>query len=75
MGLVFVTGPCYCCGSIISFHPNLVPSIQVEGVREPVCSICIDKANPEREKRGLDPITIPEGAYEAADESEINWEE
>jgi hypothetical protein len=34
----------------------------------------VDKANPERIKRGLAPIAILPGAYEAAAEAEVNWE-
>jgi len=73
MGYVFVMGACIACGKVFSFHPNKVPSAVVNGRREPVCRECVEKANPEREKRGLPPITILPGAYEPASEETIDW--
>lgn len=76
MGYVFATGHCIACGKVICFHPNLVPSIRhpETGRREPVCRACIEKANPERVKNGLDPVVIHPDAYDAADENSILWE-
>jgi len=71
---VSVLGTCIGCREPFSFHPNLVPSVRVRGSREPICKACVDKANPERIKRGLAPIAILPGAYEAAAEAEVNWE-
>jgi len=56
------------------FHPNLVPSLRINGTREPICRTCIDVANPIREEKGLAPITILPAAYEPAEESSVNWE-
>lgn len=70
MGVYFVMGPCAGCGQVFTFNPHKVPSIRIQGKREPICKGCIDRANPEREKKGLDPIEILPGAYEPADESE-----
>ena len=71
MGFASCLGTCFGCGGLFHFNPNIVPSIRVKGVKEPVCESCVKRANPEREKNGLEPIVIREGAYEAADESEV----
>lgn len=71
---VSVIGACVGCKTPFSFHPNLVPSVRVNGSREPICKACVEKANPERVKRGLDPIAVLPGAYEAAEEGAVNWE-
>lgn len=74
MGYVFVTSQCFGCSRIFSYHPNKVPSHRdADGVRQPICQVCVARANPEREKHGLPPIVPLPGAYEAADEDEINW--
>ena len=64
MGWVSCIGQCIICGRIFDFNPNLVPSVRVRNVREPVCKRCIDAANPKRIESGLAPIEILPGAYE-----------
>jgi hypothetical protein len=61
---------CFGCGQPFSYNPALVPSIRdpKTGLREPVCQICVDRVNPERERRGLEPIRPLPGAYDAAEE-------
>jgi hypothetical protein len=71
MGYALCTGYCYCCKRVFSFNPVRVPSIRVDGVKEPFCRSCIERANPERIKRGLEPIYIAPDAYEAVDEREL----
>jgi len=73
MGYVMVTGYCVCCNKLFSFNPNKVPSIRIDGSREPICKICVDRVNPTRKKHGLDPIVPLPDAYEPADENEVNW--
>jgi hypothetical protein len=74
MGYVTVTGICYGCKKPFSFHPNKVPSIRINGVREPICKDCVDRVNPLRKKKGLPPITYCADAYSVGqDENEINW--
>ncbi len=68
MGYYFATGHCYACGRLFTFNPELVPSVRVQGVREPVCLPCVTAANPHREANGLDPIHPLPGAYEPAPE-------
>lgn len=71
MGYVFITATCFSCKKLINFNPNKVPSIRIEGVREPICRECIELANPRRIENGLEPVVVQEGAYDACDESEI----
>jgi hypothetical protein len=73
MGYVSCTAACIGCGIPFSFNPNKVPSVVVEGNREPICRSCVERANPIRKEKGLPVISILPGAYEAADESEIAW--
>ena len=60
----FVYGSCVGCGRQISFSPNRVPSIRVDGSREPLCRGCFDRWNEiHRTSKGLEPIKLMEGAY------------
>jgi hypothetical protein len=71
MGYATCFATCINCYRLFSFNPNLVPSISINGVREPICRSCVDRANPIRVAKGLEPINILPGAYEGAEESEI----
>jgi len=64
MGYMFVYGPCYGCGRVFAFNASHVPSIPINGVREPICRACVEQANPHRVKNGLAPIVIHPEAYE-----------
>jgi hypothetical protein len=63
-GFMMVLGPCVGCGRLFTFSAERVPSVIVNGHREPVCQMCVDRANPERIANGLDPIVVLPGAYE-----------
>ncbi len=71
MGYVLAFSSCYGCGAPFSYNPNKVPSIRINGIREPVCKSCIERANPQRIANGLEPIVPAPDAYEYADENEI----
>jgi hypothetical protein len=71
MGYAFIYGPCVACERRFVYHPNKVPSVRVNGKREPICQGCVDKYNPIREKNGLEPIKPLPGAYGPGHESEI----
>jgi hypothetical protein len=58
-------GECARCRALFAFNPNRVPSVAVNGTREPICRTCVETANPERLRRGLPAIVILPGAYEA----------
>lgn len=64
MGFMMVIGNCYTCGVLFSFNAEHVPSVVVDGVREPICRDCIARANMLRQEQGQDPIWIYPDAYE-----------
>jgi len=63
-GYMFATSECFGCHRMFCYNPERVPSIRVNGVREPVCQHCVDVANPRRVKNGLAPIEVLPGAYD-----------
>jgi hypothetical protein len=72
MGYAFVIGSCVSCKRTFTFNPVRVPSIRVNGVREPVCRNCIEEANPKRVALGLEPFIIQPDAYDPVDENELS---
>jgi len=68
MGYYFAMSECFGCKQLFSYNPHSVPSIAVDGVRQPVCRTCIERANPIRRERGLPEIIPAHDAYEAAKE-------
>lgn len=64
MGFAFVVGKCFGCGGIFSFNASYVPSIRHLGEKEPVCRVCMDRANANRVEMGLEPHSIHPEAYE-----------
>jgi hypothetical protein len=74
MGYVMATSPRIVCGNVFSYNPMRVPSTSaVTGRREPVCERCFGLINERRVAQGLPPFVPLPGAYEAADESELVW--
>ena len=71
MGFVLCHGTCAVCKHLCSFNPIKVPSVVVDGTREPICRPCVEAANPVRVQRGLPPIEILPGAYDACNEEEL----
>ena len=71
MGYAMVMAPCCVCGNVVGCNPHRVPSIRINGVREPICRDCVEKYNPERIRRGLEPITIHPDAYDGIPEEEL----
>jgi hypothetical protein len=65
-------GACFGCKRIFAFNPVRVPSIIVNGSKEPVCENCVRIANPRRIANGLPPIMPLPDAYEACDEGELS---
>ena len=64
MAFMFCTGVCFGCRRPFSFNPDLVPSIPINGVKEPVCADCVARVNPQRLANGLELIHVLPGAYE-----------
>ena len=63
-GYVFVHGPCVACGILISYSPSHVPSIRVNGEREPLCRGCFAEWNRiHRTSKGLPALKIHPDAY------------
>lgn len=71
MGYAFAMSPCVVCGKVFTFNPVKVPSIKVNGVWEPACLDCVNRANPLRIENGLEPIVPLPGAYESCPEEEL----
>ena len=68
MGYAIVLGFCCSCHKHIEFNPHKVPSIRVNGEREPLCRECAERWNT------LHPDIarpIMDGAYEGFDENEL----
>jgi hypothetical protein len=71
-GYVFCYGSCVNCERPISFHPHKVPSIRLNGQREPLCVQCFNKWNHvQRVSKGLAPVSLDPEAYGPAREEEL----
>lgn len=66
-----VYGGCVGCGQTFAFNPHRVPSVMVNGTREPVCSHCMGLVNRQRVRQGLTPHSILPGAYDPIPISEL----
>ena len=71
MGYAYCTSVCFGCKRLFSYNPMRVPSIPIDGVREPICLACVNVVNPRRVANGLEPIVPHPDAYEPCDESEL----
>jgi len=71
MGYCFAFSACAGCHQPFSYNPIKVPSIRINGIREPICKTCIDRVNPGRIRDGLKPIRYSADAYEPVDEMEL----
>jgi len=69
MGYMMVYGACIGCKALFSFNADKVPSVRVNGNREPICKGCVERFNPIRAAKGLAPITVLPGAYDAQEVS------
>lgn len=71
MGRVSCCSACCVCGEPFFYNPLRVPSIPIDGVREPICQSCVDMVNPQRVANGLAPIVPHPDAYGSCDEHEL----
>ncbi len=70
MGYMITTSNCVACNSLITFNPDHVPSLVVNGQREPLCRSCHGRWNEiHRTSKGLEPIPIHAEAYGAKEVS------
>ena len=64
MGYMMVHGPCVGCGVLMSYNAERVPSLVLNGEREPLCRDCFDRWNKiHRTSKGLPPEPINPDAY------------
>ncbi len=70
-GYVICTGVCYGCKQLFTFNPLYVPSLTIDGVREPFCRACIERANIIRKDKGMPPLEIHPKGYEPLPEQEL----
>lgn len=70
-GYVFCIGSCVNCKKIFSFNPDLVPSVRVNGSKEPICKTCVEWANPIRKAKGLPEAVVLPGAYDVSPEEGV----
>jgi hypothetical protein len=67
MGFMFVVGDCINCHAPLCFNPDCVPSLRIDGVKQPLCESCFDKWNElHRTSKGLPPLPLHPDAYKAA---------
>ena len=71
MGYAIVIGICVGCGKTFGYNPNLVPSVRINGRRREICQECVNRVNPLRKKRGLEPIVPHPDAYGPIPEHEL----
>ena len=64
-------GKCFGCNRYFWFNPELVPSIRIDGILEPVCKDCVERVNPIRIFNNLEPIIPLPGAYIDGDPLEM----
>ena len=68
MAFMFAIGSCISCHATIAFNPSFVPSIRVNGVREPICASCHARWNEiHRTSKGLAPVAVHPEAFEPED--------
>lgn len=68
MGYALMFGNCIACKSPIGFNPHKVPSLRINGVKEPICESCANRWNELHP--GQERAILP-GAYEPMDEHEL----
>lgn len=71
MAYVMVMSPCYGCKKDFMYNPQYVPSLTIDGVREPFCQSCIDKANVVRRQKSLEPLVPHPQAYQPLPEGDL----
>ena len=70
-GYAIALAPCIGCGRVFGFNPHRVPSVVINGEREPICRDCVQRVNPTRVANGLEPIRIFPDSYEPIEEAEL----
>jgi len=73
MGYAFAVSACIGCGMIFTYNPVYVPSLDVNGNREPVCPSCFEWRQNWREENGLEREPLHPDAYEPCPEEELGY--
>lgn len=68
MGYALCHASCAACHQPVAFNPHLVPSIRINGVKEPLCESCANRWNTLHPENAQ---VINPRAYEPMDESEL----
>lgn len=72
-GYAYCIGSCINCRIPLTFNPERVPSIRVNGSREPLCRECFNRWNDiHRTSKGLAPEVLHPAAYEPCPEEELS---
>ncbi len=71
MGFCFAFSLCAACHQSFAYNPLRVPSIRINGVKEPLCRGCVLEWNTRMVKAGKEPHPIPDDAYEPIREEEL----
>jgi len=72
MGYLMLYTACGACGATMLCNPDKVPSLRPggEGEKLPLCRNCFERWNDiHRRQKGLEPVPLLDGAYEAAPET------
>jgi hypothetical protein len=65
MEFMFVISKCVACNTLVSYNPEAVPSLRVNGSREPLCFVCFTRWNEiHRIAKGLEPVKLNPEAYD-----------
>ena len=71
-GYAFMVGACVNCGVPLTYSPTHVPSIRVDGVRQPLCRGCAAEWNRiHRTSKGLPEVPVHPNAYEPEPEENL----
>lgn len=65
-GYCIAVVPCINCGRSFGCNPVKVPSVRINGIREPLCELCVDAYNERRLAAGLEAFPVPADAYQPA---------
>lgn len=63
MGYMLCHGSCINCNKLFSFNPDRVPSIRINGEREPLCRPCMESINSMRKDKGVPALVVNADAY------------
>jgi hypothetical protein len=71
MGYMFCMSECAACRKMISYNPEFVPSLRLNGVKEAICEGCFVRWNTiHRTDKGLPAVPLHPQAYAPASEAD-----